>query len=448
MRRLFASVAWRSAAIVAALQIAATAVFVWWDHRSDDERQRDEQVALVSAVLAVTTDQDALRTTVTRSSPTGQLAVHLANGRRIGPSRANAKDVTEVIQLGEPAVVDIDDGRVHLRPVTAAHGEPAVIELYQPDGGVNLGFIGVLVLVGLIGTGLAVFASDRQTTPVVRQLRELSTVATSQDVSGLSWQPSGPAGPELAALAAMINRVDALARQLVEREHKMIADVSHRLRTPLTALRLDVDKIGPGPVADRIRSAVVALEHDVGDIIRAAGQPPEPIEPAIACDLAEVVRRRMQFWQVLADNQGRRCEVHCPDGPAPVPLAEDDVADIVNNLVSNVFRHTVPGTALAVSVGRHAGWISLVVDDGGPGIVDPEAALQRGVSGGDSTGLGLDIVRTKVEGTGGAIYIERGKLGGARVRLRFAEAGLPPKDKVTRAWRLRHSVTDHDRANG
>jgi signal transduction histidine kinase len=89
---------------------------------------------------------------------------------------------------------------------------------------------------------------------------------------------------------------------------------------------------------------------------------------------------------------------------------------------------------------RHAGWISLVVDDAGPGVADPAAALSRGVSMGGGTGLGLDIARDAVEATGGTIHIERAALGGARIRLRFAEAGAthddPHEPRAWRMWRL------------
>jgi signal transduction histidine kinase len=144
----------------------------------------------------------------------------------------------------------------------------------------------------------------------------------------------------------------------------------------------------------------------------------------------------MEFWRLPAVNQGRPCDVSCPDEPTPVALAENDLAAIIDTLIGNVFRHTEPGTALAVTVGRHDGWVSLVVDDGGPGIADPESALRRGVSSDGSTGLGLDIARTGAVAAGGTIHIERGKLGGARVRLRFAEAGSHHDDERPRAWRL------------
>jgi signal transduction histidine kinase len=445
MKALFARVAGRSAAIVAVLLITSMALFVWWDNRAAAGEDLERQAALVAAVVAVTTDEDALRTALTRSSPSGRLAVHLADGRRVGVSRAAEADVGEAARRTMPLTVDVEDGRAFLRPATAPDGSTAVVEVYQPDGGADrrtLAAVGAFSLIGLVAAGLAIVTAARSTTPVVNQMRELGAAATTDladltDLTKPAYRPPEKTVPELAAIAAMINRVGVLATHLADREHKMIADVSHRLRTPLTALRLDAEAVGTGPVADRIRSAVVTLEHDIGDIIRTASRPPEPIEPsATMCDLSAVVLSRMQFWQVLAANQRRRCEVDCPDGPAMVPLAEDEVTDIVNNLVGNVFRHTEPGTPLAVTVGRHAGWISLVVDDGGPGIADSEAALRRGVSGGGSTGLGLDIVRAKVEATGGAIHIERGKLGGARIRLRLTEAGISHDGRPPRAWRL------------
>jgi signal transduction histidine kinase len=109
--------------------------------------------------------------------------------------------------------------------------------------------------------------------------------------------------------------------------------------------------------------------------------------------------------------------------PAVIALAEDDLAAVVDALLGNVFRYTPDGTAFAVTVVRHAGWVSLVVDDAGLGVADPAAALSRGVSTGGGTGLGLAIARDAVEATGGTIHVERAALGGARVRLRFAEAG-------------------------
>jgi signal transduction histidine kinase len=152
----------------------------------------------------------------------------------------------------------------------------------------------------------------------------------------------------------------------------------------------------------------------------------------------EVVRRRTEVWSALAQLTGRRCEVRTVPSPAVVALAEDELAAVVDALVGNVFGHTPDGTAFAVSVVRHAGWITLVVDDAGPGVADPVTALRRGVTSRvDGTGLGLDIARNAAEATGGTIHVERAALGGARIRLRFGDADAEHADAhEARAWRL------------
>jgi signal transduction histidine kinase len=126
----------------------------------------------------------------------------------------------------------------------------------------------------------------------------------------------------------------------------------------------------------------------------------------------------------------------CETENAEVGLPEKEIGAVVDSLLGNVFQHTTAGTPFAATVVRYAGWVTLVVEDGGPGIADTEAALQRGASGRGSTGLGLDIARHAVETTGGTIHVDRGRLGGARIRLRFAEAGAKHDHPAPRAWRL------------
>jgi signal transduction histidine kinase len=161
------------------------------------------------------------------------------------------------------------------------------------------------------------------------------------------------------------------------------------------------------------------LGHDVDRIIQAL-QPAEG-ELSSTCDVASVVEARTAFWSAHAANQGRVCEIDVGE-PAWVPLSPDALGAVVDALLENVFRHTPAAAPVGVSVVRHAGWVTLVVEDGGTGVADPSSALHRGSSGGGSTGLGLDIARAAAEATGGTIHLERGRLGGARVRLRFGEA--------------------------
>ena len=126
-----------------------------------------------------------------------------------------------------------------------------------------------------------------------------------------------------------------------------------------------------------------------------------------------MVEERAAFWQALADEQGRRTAVHVGEGPFVVRIPAADAEAMVDALLGNVFAHTPEGTAFAVALYGDADTVRLVVDDEGPGF-DIDAA-GRGISGGGSTGLGLDIVRRSAEAAGGRLAVGRGP--GARVEV-------------------------------
>jgi signal transduction histidine kinase len=127
----------------------------------------------------------------------------------------------------------------------------------------------------------------------------------------------------------------------------------------------------------------------------------------------------MRFWSALAADQRRQCQVLGAETTVWVPLSRADLIAIIDSLVGNVFRYTPVGCALTVELRQMEGGTALIVEDAGPGIGDPEAAVRRGSSGAGSTGLGLDIARRAAEATGGTLRIGRGALGGARITLRF-----------------------------
>lgn len=378
----------------------ATAGFLLFTRAAAVSTSADQRdAAVVAAVLAVSSDADDVRGTIARTGAgaEGRLSVVLADGTRLGAG-------------GGSPVASVDGAVVSVVPAAVAFPFAAVL---------------VVLGVAVVTLGAAVWLGHRPFTPVLSALRVLASS------TGRRVRLRGP--QELESLAASINDASERTSQLLAKEREMIADVSHRLRTPLAALRLDADAVGSGPVADRIRSAVITLGHDVDRIIQAL-QPDEG-ESAGTCDVASVVEARMAFWSAHAADQGRMLEIDVGE-PAWVPLAPDALGAVVDALLENVFRHTPAAAPVGVSVVRHAGWVTLVVEDGGTGVADPSSALHRGSSGGGSTGLGLDIARAAAEATGGTIHLERGRLGGARVRLRFGEANSHHSPASPRAWRL------------
>ncbi|MGW6445810.1 ATP-binding protein [Lentzea sp. NPDC055074] len=390
------------AAGLVAFVFVATTGFLLYSHAAATAAEADRRdAAVVAAVLAVTPDADAVRGTIARTAAgaEGRLSVVLRTGARLGAG-------------GGAPVVSVDGAVVSVVPGAVRFPFPAVF------------LVAGIALVTLVAS---VWLGHRPFTPVLAALRDLTSSV------GRRVRLRGPR--ELEALAESIDEASSRTSQLLAKEREMIADVSHRLRTPLAALRLDADAVGPGPVADRIRSAVSTLGHDVDRIIQSLH--PTEGEPAGTCDVASVVETRMVFWAAHAADQGRECEIDVGE-PCWVPLSPDALGAVVDTLLENVFRHTPPAAPVGVSVVRHAGWVTLVVEDGGTGLADPSSALHRGSSGGGSTGLGLDIARAAAEATGGTIHLERGRLGGARVRLRFGEAAVLHEPASPRAWRLWH----------
>ena len=343
-------------------------------------------------------------------------------------------------------------GSTLLQPVAIDSGEIAVVEVYVPEAemsnGVGLAWavlagVGALLVVG------SVAVADRLGVRLVRPARRL--VEGAHDLGegklGARVPEEGPTELRLAAVA--FNSMADQVVQLLANERELAADLSHRLRTPLTVLRLNAASLGDGPAAEQTRAAVAQLEHEVDTIIRTAreAKPQTTVAgPGAGCDAAEVVRERMAFWSALAEDEGRKVRVAGVERPVRIPVARADLAAALDALLGNVFRHTPEGTAFAVDVHNGDDAVIVLVSDAGPGITDPEAAMARGRGSGTagSTGLGLDIVRRLAESTGGDVRIGSSVLGGTEIRIRLQLDDRAPVRRGHRGRRpgaLRRRVT-------
>jgi signal transduction histidine kinase len=270
-----------------------------------------------------------------------------------------------------------------------------------------------LIVVALLLVLASVAIADRLGAAVVRPTRELVAAAGALGDGDLDRKVEADGPPELVELAAAFNRLGGRVRELLAQEREVVADLSHRLRTPLTALRLDADALGPGEEADRVRVDADRLQDAVTELIAEARTPSR----RRAADAASVVADRAAFWSPLAEEQGRPWDVRIePCGE--VAASPSDLVAAVDALLGNVFAHTDEGTPVAVSVERDEGWVVVTVDDAGPGL--PAHAVDRGTSATGSSGLGLDIARRTAETGGGTLVLDRSPAGGTRVALRLA----------------------------
>jgi signal transduction histidine kinase len=311
-------------------------------------------------------------------------------------------------------------GTAYFLPVLAAGGV-SVVHVVVPNSLLNRGVArswGILAGLALTLVALALFVADRLAASVVRPVTRLADAAHRLGTGDLATrvEPAGP--PEVAAVGQAFNLLAGRVRDLLEAERESVADVSHRLRTPLTVLRLQADAIPAGEPRERLREAADELERAVTEVIEEARRPIRT-GAGISVDLCEAVRERAEFWGALADEQGRRWQTDVDGGPHPVRIGRADLDAALDALLGNVFSHTPEGTPFSVAVEpAEGGGVRLVVEDGGPGLPD-EDVLRRGRSGGGSTGLGLDIARRTVESAGGRLRVGAAVAGGARIELEF-----------------------------
>jgi signal transduction histidine kinase len=330
---------------------------------------------------------------------------------------------------------------VVLQPVALGTDRIAIIEVYVPGAEVSRGVAASWAVMTAVAVGLvvvSVLVADRLATRITRPARALAEAAAALGEGDLTARSSPAGPPELVAAGRAFNLMAERLSRLISAERVMAADLPHRLRTPLTALRMNAAALGPGRAADDTRLAVDRMEQEVDLIIRAARRP-APEEPS-GCDAAAVLRERLAFWSALAEDQGRPCHLTGADRPVRVPVPRTDLVAAADALIGNVFRYTADGTEFAVTLHSGDGVVLIFFADAGPGIADPDAALRRGSSGAGSTGLGLDIARRVAESTGGTLKIDKSALGGAQVQLWLRTGTTPPGSRAGRAGRARQRL--------
>jgi len=274
----------------------------------------------------------------------------------------------------------------------------------------------ILAGLGMLLLLAAMFAADRVGRRVSAPIRQLAMAAEEMRDGHLDRRVPERGMPEVVALGAALNRLAARVQQLLAAERDSVADLSHRLRTPVTALRLDTDSITDHELADRLRQHVSQLERTVDAIVHDARRPTRA-GVTNACDVGKVVGERVAFWSALAEEQGRELTMALPERPLRARLDASDLSDVVDVLIDNVFAHTDEGVPLEVwVVPRADGAVVLTVEDGGSGL--PQAdVITRGSSGAGSTGLGMDIARRAANASGGSLELGRSRLGGALIRV-------------------------------
>lgn len=373
---------------------------------------REDEARLDAALRAVNADHAAT-------------TVFLPDGRTIGAPAGRTSSV-ELAALGTAFTARTEDGAEVLLPV-GGPGGVTVVRTAVPQAELTEGVTqawATLAAVGVVLLAGTVLAGRRLAARLSRSVHDLASVAQRLGAGDLEARvvPSGPA--EVASVGAVLNDLGGRVTDLLADERAMVADLSHRLRTPITALRLDVDSLADADERRRLGEHVDDLVDEVDTLIRTArrhGRHPSP-----RCDAARVVGDRARFWAVLAASEQRPAEVRLPAQAAPVGTDAATLGAALDVLVDNVFRHTAPGTPYTIEVSVDGDVVHVTVTDAGPGLTGGPSPRERRPSPG-STGLGLEVARRTAERAGGRLRTGSGPQGGTVVELELPVAP-PPSD--------------------
>ena len=289
-----------------------------------------------------------------------------------------------------------------------------------------MGPVLLLIVWWAVGASLAPVARVRRQV-ALRQPDELSEL----DEHGVP--------DEIQPLVRETNLLFGRVRQAFEAQKNFVADAAHELRSPLAALRLQVQGLQRAPDDDTRAIAVTRLIGGIDRATRLVDQllilarqqasdahsaPPEPLS------LADIAR--LELADAVPTAQARQIDLGLVQADeVAVQGHREALRILVRNLLDNALKYTPQGGTVDLAVRRDGPSVVLSVDDSGPGIpdVDRERVLDRfyRVPGTPSTGsgLGLAIVKAVAELHAAPLTLERSAhLGGLRVALRLPES--PP----------------------
>lgn len=263
----------------------------------------------------------------------------------------------------------------------------------------------VLALVALTTIILAAIAGTFFARGVTRRLNDLESVTEHLAEGNLSVRADESKGaPELRALARSFNTMTSRLEALINQQRAFASDASHQLRTPLTALRLRLEKANelittdPQAAAERLHAAELETDrlNDIIEGLLTLSRSESSSVAAVTVDLAEIVAQRVAHWMPLADESRIILRY---DGPstALVTAVPTAVEQITDNFIDNALSVSPPDSLLLVRVSEHNGAFSLSVLDEGPGLSAEECLrafdrFWRASSETPGSGLGLAIV--------------------------------------------------------
>ena len=318
-------------------------------------------------------------------------------------------------------------------PARAGTDLLGAVRLMYPAGEVNavvddrVRGLGIAAVITLLCAGVVALLVASTVTRRIRRLRDAAEEIAEGD---LDARADVGGGGEIQELAESFNTMADRVQAVVESQRGFAGDASHQLRTPLTALRLRLDRAADlmtqdDPALDQVdaaRDEIDRLQRLIdGLLVLARAENGDQV--TVPVDVSAVAAERVQDWQALAGERHVRIDLDAP-GMAVALAVPGAVDQVVDNYVDNALEVVPEGSRIMVTVRSEPTGVVLTVDDQGPGL-PPESRdrafdrFWRGRQDGAGSGLGLAIVASLVHAGGGAVWLDASPQGGLRAAARF-----------------------------
>lgn len=277
----------------------------------------------------------------------------------------------------------------------------------------------------------------------LRPLRRLAAQVKQRDADALEPVAESSLPSEVSPLVESINALLGRLRLALDAQRAFVSDAAHELRSPLTALKLQLQLLQRSVNAASRAEAIEALSAGIERATRlvsqlltlARAEPGGPQEPLGATDLAEAARQAVADVVPLADAKSIRLSLQT-HGDSIVDGDPNALRILVRNLVDNAVRYTPAAGRVELTIGGDGGEVTLSVDDSGTGIPASErervfgrfyrrANNDKGGLDETGSGLGLAIVRSIAQRHAASVQMTESSLGGLRVVARFVRSRHP-----------------------